>query len=57
MWRKQCHETNGGKELREMMIVRLLEAWDEIPEAVIHSAWDVDKSHSCGREGTMTQLE
>jgi hypothetical protein len=57
MWRKHYHETNGEKELRDMMVVRLLEAWDDIPEDAIHSAWDVDKSHSWGREGTTIQLE
>jgi hypothetical protein len=34
-----------------------LQTWDDIPEDAIHSAWDVDKSHSWGREGTMVQLE
>jgi hypothetical protein len=57
MWRKHYHETNSEKELREMMTARLLEAWDDIPEDAIHSAWDIDKSHSWGHEGNMIQFE
>jgi hypothetical protein len=46
MWGRRTQEANSEKEFRDIMIARLVSAWDDIPDTAILASSDIDWTNS-----------